>query len=436
MSDPVREALAKHLLADGLDIVLDLERSHGSRIYDEKRAEYFLDFFSCYATVPLGYNHPRLTAASTIDELGRAAIQKTSNSDVYTRQMASFVSTFARLGAPPTMPHLFFIEGGALAVENTLKAAFDWKVRKNLSLGRGELGSQVIHFRDAFHGRSGYTMSLTNTDPNKTRYFPQFQWPRILNPVCRFPLQGENLEKVMEAEEQALGQIHHALDTQGDDIACLIAEPIQSEGGDHHFRPEFHTALRRLCDERDILFIYDEVQTGFGLTGKMWAFEHFEQPDLAAFGKKSQVCGLMAGRRVDEVPDNVFHVPSRINSTWGGNLTDMVRCRIHLEIIEEENVLAHCQSMGRILLDGLRQLQSDYPQKIFNPRGLGLLCAVDLADTETRDRLIRDLFQRRLIILPCGTRAIRFRTSLNIPEEDLREGLRRIGDAVGVMGDG
>ena len=426
----VREVLGRHILADGLDIVFDLERSRGSRIYDAKAGDFYLDFFSCFATVPLGYNHPRLTTRETIQELGRAAVQKPSNSDAYTPEMAAFVDTFSRLGVPQSMPHMFLIEGGALAVENALKVSFDWKVRKNLAAGKGEKGSQVIHFEDAFHGRSGYTLSLTNTDPIKTDYFPKFDWPRISNAKCVFPLVGENLERVMAAEEEALNQIRTVLDAIGEDVACLIIEPIQCEGGDRHFRPEFHRALRRICDQYDILFIYDEVQTGFGMTGRMWAFEHFVEPDIVTFGKKSQVCGLIAGKRIDEVPDNVFKVSSRLNSTWGGNLVDMVRSRIHMEIFDEENTFNHVRAMGDILLGQIRQLQADNPDKVSNARGLGLLCALDLPDQETRNQLVRDLFQRRLIILGCGTRSIRFRTSLNIPEKDLREGLSIIRDAV------
>ena len=426
----VRVVLARHLLADGLNLVFDLERSRGSRIYDARAGEFYVDFFSCFATVPLGYNHPRLTARETIEELGWAAVQKPSNSDIYTTEMAAFVDTFSRFGVPESMPHMLLIEGGALAVENALKTSFDWKVRKNLASAKGERGSQVIHFQDAFHGRSGYTLSLTNTDPVKTDYFPQFNWPLIGNPNCVFPFEGENLEKVMAAEEEALHQIRAVLGAIGKDVACLIIEPIQCEGGDHHFRPEFHRALRQICDQYDILFIYDEVQTGFGMTGKMWAFEHFVEPDIASFGKKSQVCGIIAGPRVDEVPDNVFKVSSRLNSTWGGNLVDMVRSRIHMEIFEDENTFEHVRVMGEVLLSELRQLQEDCPGRVSNARGLGLLCAFDLPDTETRNRLVKDLFKRHLIILGCGSRAIRFRTSLNIPEEDLREGLSIIGDAV------
>ncbi len=421
----VREVLSRCMLADGLDLVIDFDKSQGSRIYNAPTGEFFVDFFGCFATIPLGYNHPRLRSQETVRELGRAAIQKPSNSDLYSIEMARFVETFCRVAKPQYMKYLFFIEGGSLAVENALKVAFDWKVRKNLSAGSSaEKGFKVIHFRQAFHGRSGYTLSLTNTaDPRKTQYFPKFEWPRVLNPKCRFPLEGDNLDRVKEAERESLQQIQTAIDENPGDIACILLEPIQGEGGDNHFRLEFHRELRRICDENEILLIYDEVQTGLGSTGTMWAAEHYVQPDIIAFGKKAQVCGIMVGERVDEVPDNVFHVSSRINSTWGGNLVDMVRCRLHLEIYEDDRVVEYSAKLGETLMKELWVLESSFPELVSNVRGRGLFCALDLPDKETRDRFVERLFENRLVMLGCGDRSIRFRPALNIPEEDLFRGL-------------
>ena len=431
-AEQVHPLMASYMPVDGIGVVVDLEKSHGSYLFDAKTDQFYLDFVSFYATNPLGFNHPRLTSPEVVEQLGRVAIHKPSNSDIYSREMAEFLEVFIGNAKPDFMKHIFFIEGGALAVENALKTAFDWKVRKNLAPGSQEKrGYQVIHFQEAFHGRSGYTLSLTNTcDTRKTQNFPKFDWPRIVNPKCTFPLEGENLQHVEELEEQALAQIQAALARDSQDIACLILEPIQGEGGDNHFRPAFHGELRRLCDENDILLIYDEVQTGFGATGRMWAFEHYVQPDILAFGKKFQVCGLLASDRVDEVCDNVFHVPSRINSTWGGNLIDMVRCRLYLEIFEEEKVLEHTCRMGEVLLAELHQLEEEFPSKVSNTRGIGLFCALDLPDAEFRTRFRQKLFQNRLLILPCGEHSIRFRTALNIGEEELLQGIRIIREVL------
>src|SRR5262249_22653026 len=282
-----------------------------------------------------------------------------------------FVETLDRFAIPKHLPHLFLVEGGALGIENALKAAFDWKVQKNFARGYTvERGTQVIHFKQAFHGRSGYTLSLTNTDPVKTQYFPKFSWPRIDNPKITFPLEGENLEAVIRAEKLAVAQIERAFLDNPDDIAALLIEPIQGEGGDNHFRPEFFGELRRLADTYDAMLIVDEVQAGVGITGKMWAHEHMGvKPDMLCFGKKLQMGGVMCGTRIHEVDTNVFRKSGRINSTWGGNLADMVRATAYLEIIQEEDLIGNAARMGEVLLAGLHAIQRKHASLVSNVRG-------------------------------------------------------------------
>jgi L-lysine 6-transaminase len=420
----VKKVLSRHMLVEGFDVILDVDRSEGCRFVDQRTGERYLDFFAMYASMAVGYNHPRLLAAR--DEFGRLAVNKPSNSDVYTTAMAEFVETFSRIAMPADLPHAFFISGGALAVENALKTAFDWKVRKNHAAGlEGDPGSQVIHFRQAFHGRTGYTLSLTNTaDPRKTKFFPKFNWPRIINPKITFPLDGENLARVKALEEEALWDIRQAIVQRGEDIAALIIEPVQGEGGDNHFRREFFQALRRICDEHAIMLIFDEVQTGVGLTGRFWAFEHFDmRPDLLAFGKKTQVCGMLASRRVEEVCCHVFKERSRLNSTFGGNLVDMARCSHILRIIEEENLVGNARRQGERLLAGVQQLAGDFPEVVSNPRGLGLMCAFDAPDSRTRDQLVKAFFREKLLLVGCGARSIRFRPHLIVSAGAIEEGL-------------
>jgi L-lysine 6-transaminase len=430
-ADQVHGLINRYLPSDGIDLVVDLQRSQGSHLVDAAGGQPYLDFVSFFATNPLGFNHPYMTSKEVLEELGQAALHKPTNSDAFTRELAQFVETFVRVARPDFMEHLFFIEGGALGVENALKAAFDWKVRKNLARGVSEeKGFKVIHFQQAFHGRTGYTLSLTNTfDPRKTQYYPKFDWPRIINPKCVFPLEGENLVQVQKLESQALDQIDQVIGQGSDQVACILLEPIQAEGGDNQFRPEFHRELRRICDENEMLLIYDEVQTGLGATGTMWAFEHYVQPDLLAFGKKTQVCGMLAGPRIDEVPDNVFAVPGRIDSTWSGSLVDMVRCKHYLEVFDQDNLVENSRRMGEVLLEELEGLEQEFPA-VSNARGRGLFCAFDLPDSDFRDRLREKLFENHLIILPCGERSIRFRTALNIPRETLLEGTRIIREVL------
>jgi L-lysine 6-transaminase len=421
------------MLVDGLDLVLDLKKSKGCRIYDSSKRKYMLDCFSFFATSPLGCNHPKLTKSEFIKKMGELAVNKPTNSDLYTTEMAEFVKSFKKYAVPDHFQHLFFVSGGALAVENGLKTAFDWKMRKNIEKGNGDkLGTQIIHFKEAFHGRTGYTLSLTNTfNFNKIKYFPKFNWPRIINPKITFPLTEKNLENVKELEKQALSEIEQALCENPDDIAALIIEPIQGEGGDNHFRKEFFLELRRLCNEHEMMFILDEIQSGVGLTGKMWAYQHYDfEPDIIAFGKKTQVCGIIVGKRVDEIEDNVFAVSSRLNSTWGGNLIDMVRCQKYLEIIEEERLIKKAEIQCNHLLEGLEGIAQKYPNKISNARGRGLMCAFDLPTPEKRDEIKEKLYANDLIVLGCGATTIRFRPPLIISSKEVDEALTILDKAV------
>jgi L-lysine 6-transaminase len=294
------------------------------------------------------------------------------------------------------------------------------------------VGTKVIHFRQAFHGRTGYTLSLTNTaDPRKTQYFPKFDWPRVTNPKCLFPLEGENLERVMKAEQEAVREIEAAAAKHGDDIAALIIEPIQGEGGDNHFRVEFLRELRRLADEHEFMLIFDEVQTGVGLTGAFWAYEHFEgaRPDAVAFGKKMQVCGFLGGPRFDEVERNVFKESSRLNSTWGGNLADMVRAERYLKIIEEEDLVRNARERGKTLLAGLKELEARH-DGITQARGRGLMAAFDVPSPEVRTKILEQGRNHGVLALACGTHSIRFRPTLTIRDDEITKAVDVLDQAI------
>lgn len=413
----VHESLSRHLLVDGFDLVLDLHRSSGATIVDARTGTAYLDMFTFFASNALGMNHPALVEdAEFRDDLLTAALHKPSNSDVYTEPMARFVDTFARVLGVPELPHLFFVEGGALAVENALKVAFDWKSRRNEDAGRDpRLGTRIMHLEHAFHGRSGYTMSLTNTDPIKVARYPAFDWPRIPSAYVR---EGADMDAL---ERRSLAAARDHFDRHPHDIAALVLEPIQGEGGDHHFRPTYLRALQELCHEYDALFVVDEVQTGVGITGTAWAHQQLGiEPDVVAFGKKTQVCGIMAGRRVDLVHDNVFRVGSRINSTWGGGLADMVRARRILEVIERDGLIDRAAESGALLADLLADLAARHPA-VSEVRGRGLMRAISLPDRVTRDAVVTELHEHEhVLMLGCGDRSIRFRPALTVTEDDLR----------------
>jgi L-lysine 6-transaminase len=419
-AEQVFPILRENILVDGFHVVIDLEKSHGAVIVDALEGREYLDCYGYFATLPLGHNHPGMEDEGFRRSLMTAALSNPANSDMYSREYAAFVKTFRELAVPDAFRYLFFIAGGALAVENAMKVAFDWKAQKNRAAGVPGGGDKILHFRDAFHGRSGYTLSVTNTDPAKTRDFPKFDWPRVSNPYIDVPMDAEAMAV---KEGQACAEIEAAFAADPHGIAGILIEPIQGEGGDRHFRPEFFARLREYADRHEALLIFDEVQTGLGATGAMWGFEHTGvTPDLIAFGKKTQVCGVMSTRRVDEVEDNVFHVSSRINSTWGGNLVDMVRCARYLEIIHEEGLVENAARVGAVMKAGLEALAADVPG-VTNIRGKGLFLALDLPDGETRAAVRRGCWERGLAVLPSGPRSIRFRPPLVLREEQAERAL-------------
>ncbi len=427
-ADQVFPILKDNVLVDGFHVVIDLEKSHGPYIVDALEDREYLDCYGYFATLPIGHNHPKLDDEGFRKSLMTAALANPANSDIYSRQYAGFVREFRRIAVPDAFRYLFFVAGGALAVENAMKAAFDWKVRKNMAAGIEGGGDRILHFEGAFHGRSGYTLSVTNTDPTKTLYFPKFDWPRVSSPFIEPGLDDEGMAA---KERKALDEIEAAFDADPNGIAGILIEPIQGEGGDRHFRPEFFRALREVADRREALLIFDEVQTGLGTTGKWWAFQNFDvTPDIIAFGKKTQVCGIMSTRRIDEVEKNVFRLSSRINSTWGGNLVDMVRAARYMQIMEEDGIVENAARVGQLFLDELKAIEAEF-DGVTNVRGQGLFVAMDLPDPEVRNTVRLGCWNRGLAILTSGERSIRFRPPLIFSEENVETAVTTLREVLG-----
>ena len=421
----VVDRLKKYILTDGFHVVADIKKSHDSWIVDAETGKEYLDCYSQFASQALGWNHPYMDMFK--ERIESVALQKMANSDMYSEEYAQFVESFAKI--TPDFKHYFFIDGGALGVENALKAAFDWNS-----------GTQIMHFKEAFHGRTGYTLSLTNNGGKygniKTDGFPQFDWPRITNPKIQ-PNQN-----VILSEAKAISEIMSHFQTnmnfqkKRNNIAASIIEPIQGEGGDNHFRKEFLQSLRAIADEYECMLIFDEVQTGVGLTGKMWCYEHFGViPDLMCFGKKTQVCGFCSTGRIDKVANwpevtsqsnNVFNTSGRINSTWGGNLVDMIRARVIFQAIEDLHLLERVNQTGDYFLNQLKTLKSD---KVSNIRGRGLMLAFDMPSTQTRDELVNKLHDN-MLVLKSGTQSIRFRPTLTFSKNDVDHAIKFLNEAL------
>ena len=431
----VHAVLNRYQLVDGYSIVVDLEQSQGVWIHDSATGNKYLDAFTCFASWPLGFNHPDFMEGEICQKMLNASRNKIANSDLYTTELAEFVEAFASRVTPEGFPHHFWVSGGALGVENSLKVAFDWKARK---LGRNDFLDDVndlviLHFNQAFHGRSGYTMSLTNTIPDKVGLYPKFDWPRVSNPYCEFDNDGNITNDIEAAEAIACEEIEKAFDEHENKIAAIIIEPMQGEGGDNHFRNEFLEKLRQYADEREALLIFDEVQTGFYGSGKPWFWQHTSvRPDTVCFGKKTQTCGIYVSDRIDEIEENVFNRSSRINSTWGGNLVDMVRCTQFIEIIERDNIAELVTSVGEYVVEGLREFarESDVFTSV---RGKGSLIACTMPSVQHRSAMLKSLMDAFVIALPCGTQSIRFRLPLIMTIEEAGELLNRVKSAIQSM---
>lgn len=416
------DRLKKHILVDGFHVVVDVKKSQDSWIVDAESGKRYLDCYSQFASQVLGWNHPYLDAWKSRFE--DVSLHKIANSDMYCDDYVNFVEKFSEV--TPDFKHYFFIDGGALGVENALKAAFDWKAQRMNP--KGEM--DVIHFDKAFHGRTGYTLSLTNNgdsdDSNvKTKWFPKFNWTRVTTPSTKNHVTVQDEEDLNCLEDLSVSQMIPAL--KKGNVAAIIIEPIQGEGGDNHFRKEFFVKLRELADQYEAMLIFDEVQTGVGLTGKMWAYEHFGVvPDMMCFGKKTQVCGFCSTERIDTAPENVFKVSGRINSTWGGNIVDMVRSRILLQAVQDLHLVDRSAKVGSYFLKKLQDLASS---EITNVRGRGLMLAFDLPSTEKRNALVEKLSEN-MLVLKSGTRSIRFRPVLTFTETDVDQAIHFLKLAV------
>ena len=414
------EQLRSRVTGDLLDIVVDLDAGHGCWLRDLRDGTEYLDMTMFFSSAPLGHGHPDLRDPAFESALLRAARVRPSNPDFATAEQARFADALQRVVGDPQLPLMFFIDGGALAVENALKVAFDWKTKRNARGGVAVRGCRALHLERAFHGRTGYTLSLTNTDPTKTRDYPVFDWPRIPSPAVEAGPRWDE-PNLLPEERGALRAAVAALHRYGREVACFVYEPIQGEGGDRHLRPQFLRALQDLCRDNDVLTVADEVQTGGGLTGSAWAHQALGlEPDLVAFGKRLQVGGVLGGRRVLDVPDNAFREGSRISSTWGGSLVDMVRATKILEVVERDDLLANAARTGSALLERLRELADEFPGIVGQPRGRGLMCAVSFHEPSSRDRAIALAREHhRTLFLPSGVDSVRFRPPLTAQVEEV-----------------
>jgi len=420
---------------------------------DEKGEPWrFIDMGAQIATRVFGENDPVLVEAM------RAAlpdiVNRYAHSEYQTITSLRFKAALDRI-APKGTPRHFVVNTGAESVENAIKAALLVRAR---TAGVKE-GGVIVSFEGAFHGRTLGALAVTHR--KKARLgFPTFDWPQAIFPTedPRAPAATQRREEqslrqiwqILQGKREAfateLEHIDNFLSGPGDlaqfiasarerigaesikrslRVAAVIIEPVQGEGGVRTASARFFKRLRLLTLVHDVPLIFDEVQTGFGATGKMWAHEHFDlpsPPDVVTWAKKAQNGVLF----VSEALAVFFQEEKKFNTTWEGDPVGMLRVMATMDRLDLEQV----RRTSALSLAALERLQARFPELIQRVRGLGVMLAFDVARSDWRD-VIRDrAFRRGLLMLPAGERALRFYPRYNTSEATIREAMEILAAAV------
>ena len=365
------------------DIKVDFSKSHDSYLFDKNTNRELLDFFGMYASLPLGYNHPIFKSDEFIEEYLRVSSFKINNCEFTSDETLEFDRTFKSYAGVGLFEHFHYSCTGALAVEAAIKTCIDYK-RHTSPL--------ILSFDNSFHGINSYGGFVTSRFPGADARLDGYPSVFSRKIAC-------DLNKV--EEEMQTGK-----------ITCVLVEPIQCSAGDIHHDRQFFNGLRTLCNVYDVPLVFDEIQIGFGGTGKLWYFQHLDlTPDIVVFGKKTQLSGIMAREKYGEIfnPKNSI----RLEVTWDGDVADMVRCKYVMKAYQEYNILDNVNKQASSLIKGLSSMES-----IFNLRNCGLIIGFDLPDTKKRDILVKQLYKNGLICNKTGVKSIRLRPNLNLNDEE------------------
>ncbi len=420
-------------------LIIDDAKSQGVHLVDAD-GNVLLDLFANFALGALGYNHPALLAVARSDAFARAAANPTSTPFVTS---ASWFDALARIQrfAPKGMESIYCVDAGGEGVESALKAAFIVHAeRRRQRLGQPanplELGDHALHrvmdnagsdavvvsFAGAFHGRGLGPLSATHSKPIHKADLPAFPWPTAPFPANRFPL-ARHADENEKREADALRELERILDAHEGKVAAVLIEPIQSEGGDRHASASFYRAVQALASAAGAAFILDEVQTGVGGSGAIWAHEHFDlpkPPDMVAFGKKMQMGGFFAGEAY------TIKQFGRMYQTRNGDRARAMLGAATLEAIESGRLLDNVREVGASFLAALEALAEKYPKLVSEPRGRGFLLAFDLPTPAARDDFLKRSLARGVFASYTGTRSVRLRPHLITTRAD-------VDDAIGVF---
>jgi 4-aminobutyrate aminotransferase len=402
---------------------LVVQRGYGA-ILEDVDGNTFLDFNAGVAVAALGHSHPEI--ADVIERQAREFVH-ISGTDYYYPHQTALAEKLVQITPGTFAKKVHYGNSGAEAMEGALKAAI-------YSTGR----AKFIAFRGAFHGRTFGTLSLTASRAAQRRGFgPQtldVTHVPYANPI-RFPLERRPGESVGQRVARYIEQTIFKTTVAPEDCAAIVVEPVQGEGGYVVPSADFMPELRRICDEHGIVLIVDEVQSGMGRTGKLWAVEHFGVvPDIMCMAKAIGG-GLPLGVTLAREDLMRWHVGAHA-STFGGNPVAIAAALKTFEILEN-GVMNNAAEMGAYMMDRLRELQ-DKHSAIVEVRGLGLMIGVELARDraatepwpELRDKIVVECFNRGLVIQGAGESAIRFSPPLIVNREQVDFAVKTLGGAL------
>lgn len=389
-----------------------VERAKNAELWDVE-GNRFIDFGTGIAVCNTGHSHPKIVAAV------KAQLDNFSHTCVMVNPYESAVELAEKLTqvAPgDSDKKAIFVTTGAEAVENCVKIA------------RAHTGRRgVIAFNGGFHGRTNLTMALTGKISPYKHQFGPFAGD-IFHAPYPMALHDVSVKDALKAVENLF-----KVDIAPCDVAAIIVEPVQGEGGFYAAPAEFLQALRGICDEHGIVLIADEIQTGFGRTGKMFSFEHAGvEPDLITMAKGIAggfpIAAVVGKSEIMDAP-----LPGGLGGTYGGSPVGCVAALAVLEVMEEENLVERAVQIGATFNEHLSALQQRYPQLIGEVRNQGAMIAIELVidgdceqpNTALTQAIIANAAKHGLVLLACGFygNVIRFLPALTISDDIIQEGL-------------